>query len=295
MMNLDKRNFGINNIQVSALGYGAGHIGSPDVSEKVVEKLLNTVLDSGVTLFDTARGYGLSEERIGRHLSHRRSEFVISTKVGYGIECVPDWTYDCIIKGIDFACQLLQTDYIDIVHLHSCPKSTLISGEVIDALDEAKRQGKILASAYSGENEDLQYAVESGRFDGFQSSINICDQRTIAYPLPQAKDRGMGVIAKRPVANSPWRFSDRPDGHYAEVYWDRWQKMSLHSDIPAQELALRFAAFTWGVDSCIVGTTNIKHLKENIAAIEKGPLPDDLYQLIRSTFDQNDDHWIGQI
>ena len=58
---------------------------------------------NGVNLIDTARGYGLSEERIGRHLAHRRQDFLLSTKVGYGVEGLPDWTYDCIVGGVERA------------------------------------------------------------------------------------------------------------------------------------------------------------------------------------------------
>ena len=47
--------------------------------------------------------------RIGRHLAHRRQEFVLSTKVGYGVEGVPDWTYDCIVQGVERALRLMRT------------------------------------------------------------------------------------------------------------------------------------------------------------------------------------------
>jgi aryl-alcohol dehydrogenase-like predicted oxidoreductase len=73
------------------------HLNDARVSESEAGRLLNQVLDAGVNLIDTARGYGLSEERIGRHLAHRRPEFLLSTKVGYGIPGVADWTYDCIL------------------------------------------------------------------------------------------------------------------------------------------------------------------------------------------------------
>ena len=113
------RTFAGEDIKVSALGYGAGLIGISDLDNNSVEVLLNSVLDLGINLIDTARGYGLSEERIGQFISHRRKEFILSTKVGYDIPGTTDWTYDCIIKGIDAALVKPRTDYIDIVHLHS--------------------------------------------------------------------------------------------------------------------------------------------------------------------------------
>jgi aryl-alcohol dehydrogenase-like predicted oxidoreductase len=256
---------------------------------------LNTVLDNGINLIDTARGYGISEKRIGRHLSHRRDEFVLSTKVGYGIEGHIDWTYDCIIAGVEEALQNLKTDFIDIVHLHSCPIETLQYGEVIDALEEVVRQGKIRVASYSGENEAFDFAVYSNRFGSGMASLNICDQRIIDRVLHLAKDKGMGFIAKRPIANAPWHFKEQPVGHYSEEYWLRWREMKLDLGIDELEIALRFSAFIYGVDSCIVGTTNVEHIKRNTELIEKGKLPEEMVTLIKNAFRQNDNNWSGQL
>ncbi len=292
---MDKRQFGLTGLEVSAIGFGAGHIGDYKSDEKEVEQLLNTAVDMGIILFDTARGYGASEERIGKYLSKRRSEIVLSTKVGYSIPGFDDWTYDCIIAGVDAALKLLRTDYIDIVHLHTCPVSVLKDTGVIDALEKTKEMGKIKVAAYSGDNENITYAVETGRFGSIQTSINIADQKNLNRLLPTAKEKGLGVIAKRPAANSPWRFSEQPVGNYAEQYWLRLKKMNLLQREGLQETALRFAAYTWGVDTIIVGTGNIKHLEENIRIVEKGPLPTEEYNNIRDLFLDNDKNWIGQV
>ncbi|MCL5738179.1 MAG: aldo/keto reductase, partial [Bacteroidetes bacterium] len=282
------REFGNSGLKVSVLGYGAGQLGTSRLTEQEADKFLNAVLDVGVTLVDTARGYGQSEERIGKFLSHRRNEFVLSTKVGYDVEGYQDWTYDCIIAGVERALRLMRTDVIDIVHLHSCPVEILKNGEVVDALEEMVEQGKVRVAAYSGENEALDYAVSTGRFGSVQFSLNITDQRSIEKVIPTAKRKGIGIIAKRPIANAPWRFADKPVGDYAEEYWVRWKKMNLKFGIDPQELFLRFSAFTDGVGSCIVGTTNIDHLRKNIQAVGKGPLPADIVSAIRKTFKEND-------
>ncbi len=136
------RAFGDTGLTVSALGFGAGHVGSPDQDEQTIGRLLNEVVDAGITLIDTARGYGLSEERIGRHLSHRRDEIVISTKVGYDIPGHEDWRGPTITAGVEAALQRLQTDYLDIVHLHSCPLDVLQRGEVTEALQRAVERAR---------------------------------------------------------------------------------------------------------------------------------------------------------
>ena len=71
--------------------------------------------------------------------------------------------------------------------------------------------------------------------------------------------------------------------------------MNLKFGIDPEELFLRFSAFTDGVSSSIVGTRNIGHLKKNIEAVNKGPLPNDIYSAIRKAFEENDDDWIGQV
>ena len=293
---LEKREFGNTGIKVFPLGFGAGHIGGPDQSEKEIDFLLNSLLDLGVNLIDTARGYNLSEERIGKFLSNRRSEIILSTKVGYGIEGYQDWTYDIILAGIENAMRLMKTDYIDIVHLHSCSLDILKRGEVIQALLKAKEQGKIRCAAYSGENEELKYAVESDVFDSIECSVNICDQRSLENQLMIAKEKNMGVIAKRPIANAPWRYKERPVGEYVEAYWDRLKQMNLDlKDISVQEAALRFIGFETNVDSFIIGTSNLVHIKENLNILEEGPLLKEITKYIKDKFKESDTNWIGQI
>ena len=95
------RDFGSTGLSVSPLGFGAMQVGDPRIDDAEAARMLHGALDLGITLIDTARSYGLSEGRIGRHLSARRDEYVLSTKVGYGIDGVPDWTYDCVMAGVD--------------------------------------------------------------------------------------------------------------------------------------------------------------------------------------------------
>ncbi|WP_220800427.1 aldo/keto reductase [Mitsuaria sp. WAJ17] len=292
------RPFGRSGLQTSALGFGAMHLNDDRSSEAEAGALLNAVLDLGVTLIDTARSYGLSEERIGRHLAHRRSEFLLSTKLGYGVEGVPDWTYDCIVQGVERALRLMRTDVLDIAHLHSCPLETLLRGEVIRALDDCRRAGKIRVAAYSGENAELDFSLAEDVFGAVQISVSVCDQGAVPQRLAQAGARGVGVIAKRPLAGAIWRHAQRPDDFAEGRYWDRWQAMrlaELAQDLTPDELALRFAAWLPGVDSVIAGTRRLDNLKRNLAAIAKGPLPPGLQQALLDRFAPHAAQWPGLI
>jgi aryl-alcohol dehydrogenase-like predicted oxidoreductase len=291
-----RRAFGNTGFEVSALGFGAGHIGSPDMSEDAVGTILNRAVDLGINLIDTARGYGLSEERVGRHLSWRRNDVVISTKGGYGVPGVPDWTAECITNGINQALERLQTDYIDIFHLHSCPVDILEDSDVIPALEQALKLGQIRVAAYSGENEALAWAATSGKFGSLETSVNICDQRGLETVIPNAVKADLGIIAKRPIANAPWRYATRPVGNYCETYWERLQTMKLEPEgLPWDEFALRFSAFAPGVSSAIVGTSNLENLARNVEIVQKGALDSELEPRVRTTFRTHDQNWIGQI
>jgi len=287
------RAFGRTDLQVSALGFGGGHIGDPQLPEDRVAALLEAAVDLGIRLFDTARSYGASEERFGRHLGRWRDRIVISTKLGYGIEGIPDWTGPCIAAGVEAARQRLRTDVIDVVHLHSCPQEVLERGEVVDALAEAVARGTVRVAAYSGDNDALAHAVADDRFGAVQTSVNPCDQWALVHAIPAAHDRGLGVIAKRPLANAFWRFATRPHGEYAETYWLRWHALGvdLH-EMPLDELVLRFSAFAPGVSSCIVGTADVDHLRRNAEIVGRGPLPQEIVDGLTQAFAGHD--WPGE-
>lgn len=273
---MEQRRLGGTGLRVSVLGLGAGPLGDARLDDGEVGALLGAALDAGVTLVDTAPSYGLSEERLGRHLAHRRREYVLSTKCGYGVPGVEDWTGPCIAQGIDLALGRLRTDVLDVVHLHSCPVDVLERPGVVDALEAAVRAGKVRAAAYSGDGAALEHAVASGRFASVQLSLSVLDRANAQAALPAAGARGLGVIAKRPLGNAVWRHDARPQREDEAVYWERWRALGLELGEDPAAVALRFAAFTPGVSACIVGTTRADRLPAHVRALEAGPLPPDV-------------------
>ena len=292
-----RRPFGKTGLVVPALGWGAAAVGDPALSEIEAEVLLNSVLDLGIDLIDTARSYGASEERIGRHLARRRGEFILSTKVGYGVPGHDDWTADCVSAGVDLALSNLRTDVIDVVHLHSCPRDTLERRGVAEALVRAVEAGKVRVAAYSGDGQPLDWAVSSGLFGSVQASVNLVDQRAIETALPVARERGLGVIAKRALANAVWRrASAREEDPAIATYRHRWSALGFDfGGLPAEELALRFAANVAGVHAVLVASTRVEHLRDNAAAISRGPLPEELTRAIRARFRERGGDWSGVV
>ncbi len=293
---MQKTPLGRTGLEVTPLGFGAMHLNDGRVTEDEAGHLLNAVLDAGVNLIDTARGYGLSEERIGRHIAHRRSEYVLSTKVGYGIPGVDDWSYDCIVAGVDAALGRMRTEILDIVHLHSCPLHVLERGDVVRALHGCQQRGKLRVAAYSGDGAELRWAIDSGHFGSVQASVSVCDQANLVQHLGVAQARGVGVIAKRPLAGAVWRHARRPDDFAEGQYWDRFKSMGLDArGMDWAELALRFAAFAPGVGSAIVGTKTPDNFIRNVAVVNQGALEPQMHAAVLQAFADSQCAWASLI
>src|SRR5881397_3882840 len=289
---MEKRRLGKTDMDVSVLGFGGSEIGYEHASPETVDELLNSALDAGLNVIDTAECYYNSEELIGQAVSGRRKEFYLFTKCGHphGFGERADWSKASILESIQRSLRRLKTDKIDIVQLHSCSESTLRKGEVIDALQTARERGYVRCVGYSGDSQAARFAVESGAFDTLQTSISIADQEAIGLTLPLAREKQMGVIAKRPIANVAWRHSEKPDNAYVQPYWERLQKLGYDflEGEPAAGVAtaLRFTLSVPGVHTAIVGTSKPERWNENAKLLEAGPLEETTFRNIRERWEE---------
>ncbi len=299
---METRQFGKTDMQVSVLGFGAVEIQGGSLSD--VEQLLNSALDAGVNVLDTAECYGNSEDLIGRAVAGRRSDYFLFTKCGHAVgEDLPDypeWDPRLLEASIERSLRRLRTDHVDLLQLHSCSLDVLRKGDVIKVLEKAKREGKTRYIGYSGDNEDARYAIHTGAFDTLQTSVSIADQQEIDFTLPAARERGMGIIAKRPIAEGAWLKDTLDKSDYAYPYWERLQTLNydfLKSDAAASVTkALRFTLSVPGVDVAILGTTSAAHMRENIDSIGAGNLSEDEFNAIRATWQERaDQHWLGLV
>ncbi|MEP6955320.1 MAG: aldo/keto reductase [Chthoniobacterales bacterium] len=298
---MEKRQLGRTDMQVSVLGFGGAEIGYEGATAKTVEQLLNSALDAGLNVVDTAECYDSSEELIGKTVSHRRAEFYLFTKVGHprgvGSE---DWSGASILESIERSLRRLQTDRLDLVQLHSCSEATLRKGEAIEALQTARDRGYTRYIGYSGDSLAAKFAVDSGAFDTLQTSINIAEQEPIELTLPAAVEGNMGVIAKRPIANAAWKAGHKPIDSYQHTYWDRLRKLDYDfiRCRPVEDSiahALRFTLSIPGVHVAIVGTTKPERWQENARLLEAGALSAGELCAIRERWDDIAPRtWVGQ-
>ena len=235
----------------------------------------------------------------GAHRQPRRAQVYLFTKCGHaGSWGRPDWRPSALLRSIERSLERLATDHVDLIQLHSCSLAQLRKGDAIEALERARERGWARYVGYSGDGQAARYAVECGRFDTLQTSVSIADQEALDLTLPLARERGMGVIAKRPLANVAWRYPRKPAEPYYQDYWSRLRALDyefLKGDA-AVATALRFTLAVPGVHTAIVGTTKPDRWQDNAALLSAGVLNPDDVERIRARWRQvADASWTGQV
>src|SRR5438876_8408877 len=142
MAGLPKRELGRTGLQVTMLGYGAMELrGVPrgrDVTDAQAETILHAALDAGINYIDTSIDYGVSEERIGRYISQRRSEYYLASKCGCLVGAAPAprgqrnphvFTRDNIMAGVEQSLRRMRTDYLDVLQFHISPSRKTLEGD----------------------------------------------------------------------------------------------------------------------------------------------------------------------
>jgi len=296
---MEKRRLGKTDMDVSVLGFGSAAI--TNSQNENIGRVLNSALDAGINVIDTAECYEGSEESIGNAISKRRDEFFLFTKCGHprGIGS-EDWSAGSISESIERSLRRLQTDRIDLVQLHGCSEAVLKKGEAVSALEKARDRGWVRYLGYSGDGHPARFAVECNAFDALQTSINIADQEAITHIAPLARERNIGLIAKRPLANFAWKTGHKPINSYHHEYYERLRKLNfdfLRNGSAEESIAtaLGFVLSVPGVHTAIVGTTKPERSQENARLLKSIPLHQNEYNAIRERWDViAPKTWIGK-
>lgn len=236
-------------IKPSALGFGAFKIGRnqgikypapydlPELS--AVDRLLNSILDLGCTLIDTAPAYGISEERIGQTISHRRDEFILSTKVGETFEqgqSTFDFSAAGVRASIERSLRRLKTDVLDVVLIHSHGDDRLFmeQTDVVSVLREFRDRGIIRAIGLSGKT-----------VEGAELALKWADAIMVEYHLQDVSHRDV---------------MDRAATAGIAVF----VKKGLSSGKLDPDPSIRFVLQNPAVTSLIVGGLSLDHFAANM-------------------------------
>lgn len=245
-------------------------------------QLLHRAIDIGINFIDTARGYGSSESIIGQALRERRDEVVLATKVNCldtaGRPLQGKALRQRIVESVATSLQHLQTEWIDLLMLHSAPIQLLAAGEAVALLKEIQAQGLtryIGASTYGVEAPRL--AIEQG-VDALQVAYNVLDQRMADEIFPLAQSRGVGIVVRSVFLKGA--LTERAEGlpdHLESLKFHsrafRQYASQLQPPLTAAQLALRFALARSDVATILVGVRSEAELAEAAAAANADPLP----------------------
>src|SRR5688572_23954107 len=223
---MEQRPLGRTGADVSVVGLGTWQLGADwgNVDDDTAFDVLDAALDAGVTLLDTADVYGdgRSEERIRKALAPRSDRPFVATKAGRRADPfeAAQYTPENLRAWVDRSRRNLGVDTLDLVQLHCPPPATYEDDRVYDALDALVDEGAIAAYGVSVETvaEGLR-AMQRPGVQSLQVILNVFRRKPLEELLPTAQARGVGVLARVPLASGllTGRFTEStsfaPDDH----------------------------------------------------------------------------------
>jgi aryl-alcohol dehydrogenase-like predicted oxidoreductase len=305
---MEYRQLGKSGLKVPELCFGAGTFGSGseffnawgatgDIAE--AKKIVDICMDAGINMFDTADVYskGQSEIVLGKAIGHlNREDVLISTKatfrLGNGPNDVGSSRYH-LIQSVERSLTRLETDYIDIYHLHAFDATSPVE-ETLRALDDLVREGKIryiACSNFSGWHlmKSLSVSERYGwsRYAGHQAYYSLVGREYEWELMPLALDQGVGTLVWSPLGwarltgkirrGSPLPAESRLHKTAAEgpqvgdeyLYRvvDAIDEVAKETGKTVPQIALNWLLRRPTVSTLIVGARNEQQLKQNLGAI----------------------------
>ncbi len=249
------RRLGRTNFEVSDIVLGTGAIRGEDG-----EKIARLALERGVNYFDTAPDYSGagSEEAMGRALaSVRRDEIFVATKFCTPIGHLPhDAPVRAFVEAIDGSLRRLATDYVDLVHVHSCDEvERLMSENCHEAFDRLKEQGKVRFLGVSTHTPNLvdvaNRAIESNRFDVMMLAYHHGIWPSMKELIHRARaERDMGIVAMKTLKGARH---------------EKLEGFRQHAESYAQS-AFRWVLSNPDVSCLVVSFFELQHVDEYLAA-----------------------------
>ena len=318
---METRILGRTGRQVGVVGLGCWQLGGGwgTVGDEQALGVLRAAVDAGVTFLDTADVYGdgRSETFIGRFLRERGHEgLTVATKVGgradpKGPEA---FTADNLRAWTDRSRRNLGVDTLDLVQLH-CPETAVYSTDaVFDALDDLVSSGAIAAYGVSVETVDEALtAIARPHVATVQIILNAFRLKPLERALPAAREAGVGIIARVPLASGllSGKYDEHttfaPDDHRTyNRHGEAFDVGETFSGVPfevgvqaAKEIAgiapegtstaafaLRWIIDQPGVSVVIPGARNPEQARANAAAAQLPPLTDEQQAAVRRVYDE---------
>lgn len=298
---------------MSEIGFGAWGIGGAmwkGAEDHESLRALNTAIDEGVNLIDTALVYGNghSEKLVGQVVRERSERIYVSSKIppknmrwpshGTLEEVFPSRH---IVDSVNRSLANLKLEQLDLIQFHVWDADWLSRGEWFDTIQDLKKQGKFAYFGVSIDDHKPASAVElvrSGKVDTVQVIYNIFDQSPEDELFPACREHDVGVLARVPFDEGSLTGKITPDtsfppGDWREHYFSGDRKRQVYeraqglrklldSEVETlPELALRFCLHHPAVSTVIPGMRKIEHVRSNVAVSDRSPLSSEMISELR--------------
>ena len=183
---MEQRTLGDTGLRATVLGYGAMELRDPErVNDSQAEHLLGAVLDGGINFIDTSPDYGVSEDRIGAYLSHRRGEYLLATKCGCNVDARGSggdpghiWTREHLLANIEQSLRRLRTDHVDVWQMHNARVDDVDGAGLLEVMREVQAAGKVRHVSISSTMPDIQTYVARRAFATYQIPYSALQRDT---------------------------------------------------------------------------------------------------------------------
>ncbi len=252
---LPTRTLGRTNAEVSVLGLGTAPIGEGPVGLEEAVEIFSRVVDRGVNLIDTARIYGNAEEALGHVIPSRRDRLFVATKVSTD-------QADAAERSLAESFRLLNTDYLDLVYIHSVGGRNIdrVLGDdgVLDYLVQQKASGRIRFIGISGHNRPGNFLrlLETGQIDVVMCVMNYADRNIYDFErqvLPECRRQNVGALAMKVYVGIKGGFPNHRRAHVGCV-----------TEPEQMPHAMAYALDLEGVSSAVVGPYTLDQALENV-------------------------------
>ncbi|MEW6749433.1 MAG: aldo/keto reductase [Candidatus Latescibacterota bacterium] len=292
------RTLGKTGLRVSELSLGGLFVSSVGGAFEQGRAAIRRALDLGVNYVDTAPGYADSEEVLGRALEGETRPLVLSTKVGGRPRPFEPQNAAQLRQSVEESLRLLRRESVDILMIHepdrpgqydwwSDPEA--YKGPVLQVLDELQARGLIRFTGLGGTTAyEIVPILETGRFDVLLTAFNysLLWREAEHAVLPAAARLGMGIVVGSPLQQGALarRWDAEVEGgarwlspprraQYRALY-----RLLDEAGMSVAEMGLRFVLSNPAVSCTLMGARSAGEVEENVAAVEKGPLPPDLLE-----------------
>ncbi|WP_328441976.1 aldo/keto reductase [Streptomyces sp. NBC_00444] len=317
---MEERVFGRSGQQASVVGLGTWQLGADwgDVDDKEALAVLEAAAETGVTFFDTADVYGdgRSEQTIAAFLRGRPDlQLLVATKMGRRVDQIPEnYVLDNFRAWNDRSRRNLGVDRLDLVQLHCPPTPVYSTDEVFDALETLVAEERIAAYGVSVETcAEALTAIARPNVASVQIILNPFRMKPLAEVLPAAREAGVGIIARVPLASGLLSGKYTKDTVFAEndhrtfnrhgAAFDQGETFSgvdFETGVEAAgefsalapegftptQLALRWIIQQPGVTSVIPGARSPEQARANAAAAALPELSAETLTAIRELYDR---------